>query len=61
MLEAVPVFFSYAPKDQALRDELAAHLAPLERNGVIRSRTYAGCGPAMTARRAYGSSSKGRG
>jgi hypothetical protein len=32
----VDVFFSYSHRDEALRDELAAHLKLLERNGVIR-------------------------
>ncbi|XXX73570.1 TIR domain-containing protein [Sorangium sp. So ce134] len=33
----IDVFFSYAHKDESLRDELEAHLAALVRRGVIRS------------------------
>jgi nucleoside phosphorylase len=33
---AIDVFFSYSHKDEALRDELEAHLAALKRTGVIR-------------------------
>jgi len=29
------VFFSYAHRDEALRDELVKHLSPLQRQGVI--------------------------
>lgn len=32
----IDVFFSYSHRDEALRDELAAHLRVLERQGVIR-------------------------
>jgi hypothetical protein len=32
---AIEVFFSYAHKDEALRDELATHLRLLERQGII--------------------------
>lgn len=34
---AIEVFFSYAHKDEALRDELAKHLRLLERQGIITS------------------------
>jgi hypothetical protein len=33
--ETVTVVFSYSHKDEKLRDELAAHLKILDRNGVI--------------------------
>ncbi|HLZ57748.1 MAG TPA: toll/interleukin-1 receptor domain-containing protein [Ktedonosporobacter sp.] len=33
---AVETFISYAPKDKALRDQLATHLATLRRQGIIR-------------------------
>ncbi len=33
--DPVTVFFSYAQKDEALRDELSKHLSILERNGII--------------------------
>lgn len=36
MSRPVNLFFSYSHKDEALRDELAAHLALLRRQGVIR-------------------------
>src|SRR5262245_48635022 len=32
---AIEVFFSYAHKDEELRDELAKHLSLLERQGII--------------------------
>ena len=35
--EAIKVFFSYAHKDEALRDKLANHLKVMERTGVIES------------------------
>jgi len=35
--QAIALFFSYAHKDQDLRDKLAAHLKLLERRGVIAS------------------------
>lgn len=35
--EAARVFFSYSHKDEALRDELAKHLSPLKRQGLISS------------------------
>ncbi len=35
--DALEVFFSYAREDEDLRDELATHLALLERDGKIRS------------------------
>src|SRR5215470_4813869 len=34
-IRAVEVFYCYAHKDQALRDELEKHLAPLKRLGQI--------------------------
>jgi hypothetical protein len=33
---AVEIFFSYAHEDEALRDQFAMHLRPLERQGVIK-------------------------
>ncbi|KAM3112737.1 TIR domain-containing protein [Phormidesmis sp. 146-33] len=33
--ESIQVFFSYAHRDEGLRDELASHLAGLKRQGVI--------------------------
>lgn len=36
MSEPTALFFSYSHKDESLRDELAAHLKLLERQGVIR-------------------------
>ncbi len=36
MTEPLDVFFSYAHQDEDLRDELAVHLAILERQGKIR-------------------------
>lgn len=36
MSSPIDVFFSYAHKDEALRDELAAHLSVLRRQGEIR-------------------------
>ena len=33
--QALEVFFSYAHRDEALRDELVKHLSPLQRQGVI--------------------------
>ena len=38
---AIEVFFSYHPKDSDLRDELAKHLKPMKRDGLI-SDWYAG-------------------
>ncbi|MGI8996482.1 MAG: tetratricopeptide repeat protein [Pyrinomonadaceae bacterium] len=35
--ETVEVFFSYSHKDEELRDQLASHLAMLQREGVIES------------------------
>jgi HEAT repeat protein len=35
--QAIALFFSYAPKDEALQQELAKHLNLLERQGVISS------------------------
>lgn len=35
MLQTVKLFFSYSHKDEALRDDLATHLALLKRQGVI--------------------------
>ena len=35
--EPIDLFYSYAHKDEALRDELAAQLSILERKGVLRS------------------------
>src|SRR5688500_10749981 len=32
----VDVFFAYSPKDEALRDELAAHLTALRREDILR-------------------------
>ncbi|MDZ7960941.1 MAG: TIR domain-containing protein [Aulosira sp. DedQUE10] len=37
MSNAVKVFFSYAHKDEALRDELATHLSLMKRQGVIQA------------------------
>jgi formylglycine-generating enzyme required for sulfatase activity len=34
--DALNLFFSYSHRDEALRDELAKHLRPLEREGAIR-------------------------
>jgi hypothetical protein len=34
-LRAIEVFFSYAHRDEALRDELSNHLSLLERRGII--------------------------
>jgi TIR domain len=33
---AIEIFFSYARKDELLRDELAKHLKPLRQEGIIR-------------------------
>jgi hypothetical protein len=33
--DSVKIFYSYAHEDQALRDELAKHLRPLKRQGLI--------------------------
>jgi hypothetical protein len=35
MPEPVKVFYSYAHKDESLRDELAKHLSPLQRRGLL--------------------------
>jgi hypothetical protein len=35
--DSIELFFSYSHKDEALRDELATHLKPLERRGLISS------------------------
>jgi TIR domain len=32
---AIEIFFSYARKDELLRDELAKHLKPLQQEGII--------------------------
>lgn len=39
-IKAVEIFCSYSHKDESLRDELAAHLRPLERQGKIKSWHY---------------------
>ena len=36
-MPGIELAYSYAHKDQSLRDELAAHLSPLEREGLISS------------------------
>lgn len=36
-MSGLELVFSYSHKDQSLRDELAAHLSPLEREGLISS------------------------
>lgn len=35
--ETITLFFSYAYEDEAMRDRLAAHLKPMERQGIIQS------------------------
>jgi hypothetical protein len=34
---AIEIFFSYARKDELLRDELAKHLKPLQQEGIIKA------------------------
>src|SRR5262245_53766662 len=45
MADPIDVFISYAPKDEALREELAAHLAVLRRSGEIRAFDASQMGP----------------